>query len=166
MVNPLTKFVGQIVLGATRVFSQAFSKAYAKEAAKNAGTAGAKSAGAAGAAGANSGGAGSGASSSSSSSSSSRGKRMQPDEAYRILSIEADSADPKIIHQNYLKLFTINDVSQGGSFYLQSKVFRAKQTLDDIHKPYRPPQSEIDEWVAANDKPVDPPSIKSSTKSK
>ena len=35
--------------------------------------------------------------------------------------------------QSYEKLFRINDVASGGSFYLQSKVYRAKQTLDRIH---------------------------------
>jgi Pam16 len=30
-------------------------------------------------------------------------------------------------------MFASNDVAKGGSFYLQSKVLRAKQTLEEYH---------------------------------
>eukprot|EP00977_Amphora_coffeiformis_P022839 scaffold11639_cov172-Amphora_coffeaeformis.AAC.16 len=33
--------------------------------------------------------------------------------------------------QQYEKYMAANDVSKGGSFYLQSKVYRAKEMLDD-----------------------------------
>lgn len=33
--------------------------------------------------------------------------------------------------QHFKHLFEANDVGKGGSFYIQSKVFRAKQVLDD-----------------------------------
>jgi len=36
-----------------------------------------------------------------------------------------------MFHQNFEKLFAVNDVVQGGSFYLQSKIFRAKQALEE-----------------------------------
>lgn len=73
----------------------------------------------------------------SSSSWTGRNKMMPPDEAYKVLNVDPKSSvNPhQEIQDNFKKLFTINDVTQGGSFYLQSKVYRAKQTLDRIHKP-------------------------------
>ena len=38
--------------------------------------------------------------------------------------------DPEAIQKNYEHLFNMNDKSKGGSFYLQSKVYRAKERLD------------------------------------
>lgn len=32
--------------------------------------------------------------------------------------------------KQYNKFFDLNDPKKGGSFYLQSKIFRAKETLD------------------------------------
>lgn len=34
------------------------------------------------------------------------------------------------IQRRYEYLFNINDKSKGGSFYLQSKIYRAKERLD------------------------------------
>lgn len=39
--------------------------------------------------------------------------------------------DPKDINKQYEYLFNINEKSKGGSFYLQSKIFRAKERIDD-----------------------------------
>lgn len=39
--------------------------------------------------------------------------------------------DPEEIKKNYEHLFAVNEKSKGGSFYLQSKVFRAKERLDE-----------------------------------
>ena len=39
--------------------------------------------------------------------------------------------------QQYEKYMEANDVSKGGSFYLQSKVYRAKEMLDDFNKEMR-----------------------------
>lgn len=35
--------------------------------------------------------------------------------------------------QQYDKYFAANDPEKGGSFYLQSKVYRAKEALDEIY---------------------------------
>lgn len=35
--------------------------------------------------------------------------------------------------QQYDKYFVVNDPEKGGSFYIQSKVVRAKETLDEIY---------------------------------
>lgn len=49
-------------------------------------------------------------------------------EAMKILNV--DELDPETIDKNYKHLFEVNDRKNGGSFYLQSKVFRAKERLD------------------------------------
>ncbi|RZF42508.1 hypothetical protein LSTR_LSTR004427 [Laodelphax striatellus] len=51
------------------------------------------------------------------------------EEAMRILNIE--KMDPAKINESYEHLFNSNDKSKGGSFYLQSKVVRAKERLDE-----------------------------------
>ncbi|RZC38466.1 Pam16 domain containing protein [Asbolus verrucosus] len=49
-------------------------------------------------------------------------------EAMRILDI--DKLDPLQVEKRFKYLFELNSKSSGGSFYLQSKIFRAKQRLD------------------------------------
>lgn len=39
--------------------------------------------------------------------------------------------DPKEAQEKFDHLFHTNEKSKGGSFYLQSKVFRAKERIDD-----------------------------------
>lgn len=53
---------------------------------------------------------------------------MSLDEAMKILNV--DDLDPERIEKNYNHLFEVNDRKRGGSFYIQSKVFRAKERLD------------------------------------
>ncbi|XP_038676599.1 mitochondrial import inner membrane translocase subunit tim16 [Scyliorhinus canicula] len=54
---------------------------------------------------------------------------MSLQEAQQILNVtKLNSAD---IQQNYEHLFKVNDKTVGGSFYLQSKVVRAKERLDE-----------------------------------
>ncbi|CAH0731760.1 unnamed protein product, partial [Brenthis ino] len=50
------------------------------------------------------------------------------EEAMQILNIE--KLDPEKIKQSYEHLFTSNDKAKGGSFYLQSKIVRAKERID------------------------------------
>lgn len=50
------------------------------------------------------------------------------EEAQQILNVS--KLDPEEIRQKYEHLFNANDKSKGGSFYLQSKVVRAKERLD------------------------------------
>ena len=50
------------------------------------------------------------------------------EEAKQILNVER--IDKKAITKNYDHLFKVNEKSGGGSFYLQSKVIRAKERLD------------------------------------
>jgi mitochondrial import inner membrane translocase subunit TIM16 len=52
-------------------------------------------------------------------------------EAKQILNIsDADVKDIEKIGKHYEHLFSVNDKSKGGSFYLQSKIFRAKERID------------------------------------
>ena len=53
---------------------------------------------------------------------------MTIEEAKQILNIEKIS--PEEIEKSYAHLFECNDKAKGGSFYLQSKVVRAKERLD------------------------------------
>lgn len=54
------------------------------------------------------------------------------EEAMQILNIE--KLDPDKIKNNYEHLFSVNDKSKGGSFYLQSKIVRAKERIDTEFK--------------------------------
>jgi hypothetical protein len=74
-------------------------------------------------------------------------KKMAVDEAYKILNIEripggvpsktitevllssSCSLPFLTMPQQYEKFFNANDPAKGGSFYLQSKIFRAKEAL-------------------------------------
>ncbi len=53
---------------------------------------------------------------------------MSLEEAKKILNVT--EIDPELVAKNYEHLFKVNDKSRGGSFYLQSKIYRAKERLD------------------------------------
>lgn len=50
------------------------------------------------------------------------------EEAMQILNVE--KLDSEKVKKSYEHLFTANDKAKGGSFYLQSKIVRAKERLD------------------------------------
>ncbi|XP_076357230.1 mitochondrial import inner membrane translocase subunit tim16-A-like isoform X2 [Tachypleus tridentatus] len=54
---------------------------------------------------------------------------MSVEEAKQILNIE--QIDAEQLQKSYEHLFSVNDKSKGGSFYLQSKVVRAKERLNE-----------------------------------
>ncbi|KFM72048.1 Mitochondrial import inner membrane translocase subunit tim16-A, partial [Stegodyphus mimosarum] len=54
---------------------------------------------------------------------------MTLQEAKDILNVQQLS--PEEIQKSYEHLFAVNDKTRGGSFYLQSKVVRAKERLDE-----------------------------------
>lgn len=58
------------------------------------------------------------------------------EEAMQILNI--DKLDPEKIQKNYEHLFSVNDKAKGGSFYLQSKIVRAKERIDAEFKQKQP----------------------------
>lgn len=52
-------------------------------------------------------------------------------EAKQILNItDDDLVDAEKLQKHYEHLFNLNDKTKGGSFYLQSKIYRAKERLD------------------------------------
>lgn len=65
------------------------------------------------------------------------------EEAQQILNIS--KLDPEEAQKQFDHLFNMNEKSKGGSFYLQSKVFRAKERIDheleDIQKHQKQQQS-------------------------
>ncbi|XP_078032835.1 mitochondrial import inner membrane translocase subunit Tim16 [Augochlora pura] len=52
------------------------------------------------------------------------------DEALRILNVDKIN-ETDAIERNYKYLMDVNDRSKGGSFYIQSKVVRAKERIDE-----------------------------------
>ncbi|KAI5361003.1 putative mitochondrial import inner membrane translocase subunit Tim16 [Septoria linicola] len=74
------------------------------------------------------------------------------DEACRILNVpppKQGQADLEKVHNNFKRLFDTNDPKKGGSFYLQSKVLRARERLEleaqrlraqSAEKPPEPPK--------------------------
>jgi mitochondrial import inner membrane translocase subunit TIM16 len=59
-------------------------------------------------------------------------KRMTMDEALLILNIH-DASKQEEVYRAYARLFAMNDPGKGGSFYLQSKVFRALEYIEKTH---------------------------------
>ncbi|RIA80363.1 Pam16-domain-containing protein [Glomus cerebriforme] len=55
---------------------------------------------------------------------------MSLEEAYKILNLKKDNFDVSTLSKNYEHLFKVNDKSSGGSFYIQSKIMRAKERID------------------------------------
>ncbi|VDN44760.1 unnamed protein product, partial [Gongylonema pulchrum] len=51
-------------------------------------------------------------------------------EAMKILDVQ-DPLNAKEVETSYRHLFAINDKTKGGSLYLQSKVYRAKERIDE-----------------------------------
>ncbi|CAH1757025.1 7007_t:CDS:10 [Entrophospora sp. SA101] len=54
---------------------------------------------------------------------------MTIDEACQILNVKKDIMNTDQITKNFDHLFKVNNTSTGGSFYIQSKVFRAKELI-------------------------------------
>ena len=56
--------------------------------------------------------------------------KMQVDEALKILHIDKNEMNRLKIEAQYTRYFGQNDPEKGGSFYIQSKVHRAKEALN------------------------------------
>lgn len=107
----MAKYLAQILMMGAQVVGRAFTKALRQEFAASKAAAEAR---------------GGRAGKESAAVSSISGISLQ--EAQQILNISKLS--PEEIQKNYEHLFKVNDRSVGGSFYLQSKVVRAKERLD------------------------------------
>lgn len=55
------------------------------------------------------------------------------DEACKILNVsppKGGSANLESVHERFKRLFDLNDPKKGGSFYIQSKVLRARERIE------------------------------------
>lgn len=72
-------------------------------------------------------------------------------EALAVLNIERSQVQPALLEERFQHLYELNDPQKGGSFYLQSKVFRAKEALERITKQYEKSQGDKEEAQAKGD---------------
>jgi import inner membrane translocase subunit TIM16 len=72
---------------------------------------------------------------------------MRIDEAWKVIGLE-QTATPAEIRMRYNHLFNVTDKENGGSFYIQSKVFCAKEAID-IEVPPTEEEIRLDEEDAA-----------------
>ncbi|XP_075942077.1 mitochondrial import inner membrane translocase subunit tim16 [Anarhichas minor] len=107
----MAKYLAQIIVMGAQVVGRAFARALQQEIAASQAAAKARNS----------------AGQHSAAASSITGMSLQ--EAQQILNIS--TLTPEEIQKNYEHLFKSNDKSVGGSFYLQSKVVRAKERLDE-----------------------------------
>jgi import inner membrane translocase subunit TIM16 len=54
---------------------------------------------------------------------------MSYDEALKILNIEKNVVDEKVLGESFKKFYELNDPAKGGSFYIQSKIYRANEAI-------------------------------------
>jgi len=59
---------------------------------------------------------------------------LRKSEALEILQLTETTATPEAIAKQYDRYFKANAVEKGGSFYIQSKIYRAKELLDEFVK--------------------------------
>ncbi|XP_073350576.1 mitochondrial import inner membrane translocase subunit tim16 [Pagrus major] len=107
----MAKYLAQIIVMGAQVVGRAFARALQQEYAASQAAAKARGSSA----------------QHSAAASSITGMTLQ--EAQQILNIS--TLTPEEIQKNYEHLFKVNDKSVGGSFYIQSKVVRAKERLDE-----------------------------------
>lgn len=110
------RIVAQIVLTGTRVVGRAFTEAYKQASASSKYAAHAQK---------------HGGSDSSSNTFASSGLTL--DEACKILNVKppmAGEANMESTMERFKKLFDLNDPKNGGSFYLQSKILRARERIE------------------------------------
>jgi len=67
------------------------------------------------------------------------GKRISQSEALSVLNITKKEfkADPEIVQKQFERYFEANDMSKQGSFYIQSKIYRAHELLKDFQEEKR-----------------------------
>lgn len=72
------------------------------------------------------------------------GKRISRSEALQVLNITEQEikADPKIVQKQFERYFEANDVGKQGSFYLQSKIYRAHELLMEFQAEKRKEDTE------------------------
>ncbi|ELU09583.1 hypothetical protein CAPTEDRAFT_166137 [Capitella teleta] len=126
----MAKYIAQIIMTGAQVVGRAFAKAvqqeirFSQQAAKARASSG-------------------GGSAQSQAADAFTGMSVQ--EAKQILNIE-DISDVEAMQKKYDHLFQVNDRKKGGSLYIQSKVVRAKERLDQeldlVNKKEEEPKTE------------------------
>mmetsp|Transcript_20505 Transcript_20505/g.58053 ORF Transcript_20505/g.58053 Transcript_20505/m.58053 type:complete len:125 (+) Transcript_20505:100-474(+) len=115
-LGPLARFLAQLVVPVVAVLARAIPAAYG-QALQNARKAGVDAAEA---------------------SAPVFGKRISRAEALQVLNLtEKEAANPEAIQRQFDRYFAANEVSKGGSFYLQSKIYRAKELLTEFQEEKR-----------------------------
>jgi len=116
------RIITQVVLIGTRVLGRAFAEAYKQAASSSAYQRAQAKAG-----------------NVSASGRANLSSGMTLDEACKILNVKPPAngrvENPEEIFERFKKLFDANDPQKGGSFYLQSKVLRARERLEAEIKP-------------------------------
>nr|CDS26679.1 mitochondrial import inner membrane translocase [Hymenolepis microstoma] len=112
----MAKYLAQMILAGSRILGRAFAKALQEEYAASKNAARAR--------------VGASQSSSPPSETSSCASGISLEEAKQILNV-SDIYNTEEVNKRYDHLFTVNDKKNGGSLYLQSKVFRAKERIDE-----------------------------------
>jgi import inner membrane translocase subunit TIM16 len=109
------RIIAQIVLTSGRVFGRAFAEAYKQASAASKYQAHAQKNG------------------NGSAATSFRSSGLTLDEACKILNVKppkGGEADLQATMERFKKLFDLNDPKKGGSFYLQSKILRARERIE------------------------------------
>jgi len=57
-------------------------------------------------------------------------KEMPLDEALKVLNLETMPKESELVAERFKRYFDANDPKNGGSFYLQSKFYRAKEVVE------------------------------------
>ncbi|KAL1956469.1 hypothetical protein VTO42DRAFT_7267 [Malbranchea cinnamomea] len=122
------RIIAQIVLTGTRVFGRAFVEAYKQAAASSRYAAHAQKHG------------------TNSTTNTYASSGLTLDEACKILNVKPPAggeANLDIVTERFKKLFDLNDPKKGGSFYLQSKILRARERIElEVREAQRKAQME------------------------
>ena len=132
-IGPLARIIAQLVVPVVAVLARALPSAYA-QALQNARKAGVDATEAAAPV---------------------FGKRISRSEALQVLNLTEKEVTPEAVQKQFDRYFAANDVSKGGSFYLQSKIYRAKELLTEFQEEKR--REEQQEAAAQQEPPKDDP---------
>mmetsp|Transcript_48937 Transcript_48937/g.96921 ORF Transcript_48937/g.96921 Transcript_48937/m.96921 type:complete len:145 (+) Transcript_48937:27-461(+) len=125
------KIIAQLIVSGVTMFTKAFFSAY-QQALRNAKAGGAPAA----------------------ASAVATKFKMRPDEALKIMNIEKGELTKKLLDERFKTMFAMNDPAKGGSFYIQSKIYRSNEVLEkEVLGITDEPTSETGEKPAAGDTP-------------
>lgn len=108
-MSPIGRIVAQLVVAGVNVTAKAFMQAYQQAVVQAKNSGGAKKA--------------------AQNMSEAFSKKIKKDDAKLILNLTEDNMKRSTVEAQFQRLFDMNAVEKGGSFYLQSKIYRAKERL-------------------------------------